>query len=93
MKTVTELFEYSKALGWEWDEFHVYKHPREPKKYVVDIQAGCSCDYYNVPSLAELEAETPVGKREVYAAFSTWWNNDDCQGTKIDILQSLRDSL
>ena len=88
-----ELFSYSKSIPYEADEFYVFRHPRERRKYAVHIDGGCSCYEGIQVSLAELEGYTPMGKREVYAEFSKWWNDDDCMGTKIDVLQSLRDAL
>lgn len=93
-KEIKELFSVGASIGYEWDEFHVYRHPLNSRKYVVYVDNGCSCNYYETPSLAHLEAETPLGKREVYAKFSEWWPGANyCSGTKIDNLERLRASL
>lgn len=95
-KEIKEKFSAFATAGYDWSEFHVYQHPRDSRKYVVVLDSGCSCNYYEVPSLATLEAETPLGKREVYKEFSSWWNGSgyyDNDGTKIDNLERLRSSL
>jgi hypothetical protein len=93
-KEIEELFSAFQSLGYDWHEFHVYRHPRESRKYVIDIDSGCSCDYYVVPSVKTLEAETPMGKREVYAAFLRWFGvGEYVDGTKIDNMERLRSSL
>lgn len=95
-KKIVELFYAAADLSCEWNEFYVYRHPRESSKYAVDYDSGCSCDGYEIPTLALLEAFTPLGKREVYAEFSKWFdaiNNYDKPGTKIDVLERLRAAL
>lgn len=94
VKTVEEMFAAFESQGWDWNEFHVYRHPRETRKYAVVIDSGCSCDGFTQPSLAMLEAETPIGKREVYKAFTEWFGRGDfMEGTKIDNMERLRSSL
>jgi hypothetical protein len=93
-KEIQELFSAFESLGYEWNEFHVYRHPRESRKFVVDFASGCSCNYYETPSLRYLEGETPMGKREVYAEFSKWFGRGDyMHGTKSDNMERLRSSL
>lgn len=96
-KRVVEKFSVGSSGGYEWTEFHVYQHPREPRKFVTWSDSGCSCNWYEAPTLEQLEACTPEGKREVYAEFSKWWDSIgtyyDCSGTKIDNLERLRSSL
>lgn len=96
MKDAKELFSTAANLSYEWSEFYVYRHPREARKYIVDTGYGCSCNIYEAPSLAAAEAMTPLGKREVYAAFSQWWDSIeayDHYGTKVDTMERLRSSL
>ncbi len=95
-KELKELFSASAARSWEWDEMHVYRHPRERRKYIFVSGSGCSCDYYEQPTYEQAEAMTPLGKREVYAKFSEWWDSTDPYerpGAKVDYLQRLRDAL
>jgi hypothetical protein len=39
------------TLGYEWNELHVYVRTfGDPKwRYYIDIDSGCSCDYYDPP--------------------------------------------
>ena len=91
---VTEVFTVEAGYGYEWSEFHVYRHPADRSKFVIDEQNGCSCNYYVPPTHSELQGSTPLSKHEVYVRFSAWWD-DDCHnsGTKIDNMQHLRDAL
>jgi hypothetical protein len=92
--SVSELFSAFESLGYDWNEFHVYRHPRYPHKYVVATDAGCSCSYFAEPTVEDLEAETPLGKREVYAKFSEWFGRGDyMDGTKLANMERLRSSL
>ena len=94
VKVVQELFSAFESLGYDWNEFHVFRHPREARKYAVVIQGGCSCVSFEMSSIADLEAETPMGKREVYAEFTKWFGRGDyMEGTKIDNLERLRSAL
>lgn len=93
MSGIVEKFSYSQGAAYEADEFYVYQHPRERRKYVVHIDGGCSCYVYEPPTVQELEAETPLGKREVYAAFLKWWNAAFSSDTKLSVMESLRNSL
>lgn len=93
-KDVVEVFSAFESLGYDWNEFHVYRHPRNSRKFVVMTDSGCSCSSFEVPTLSILENETPLGKREVYAAFLNWFGRGDyMHGTKIDNLERLRSSL
>ena len=98
MREVVEKFSVTVG-GYQWTTFAVYRHPREAGKYVVSDQGGCSCNSFEQPTLKQLESEQPLGKREVYAEFSEWWNSakfyreDYCEGTKIDNMERLRASL
>lgn len=93
---LVEVFYASASARWEVYDFHVFRHPRNSRKFITHIGAGCSCYEFEPPTRAEAEAMTPLGKREVYAAFSKWWDSAppaDHSGTKVDNLQRLRDSL
>jgi len=90
---IVELFSYGQGAAYEADEFYVYKHPKYPRKYAVDIDGGCSCYVYEPPTVEQLSAETPLGKREVYAAFLKWWDPDYSHDTKLAVMDSLRAAL
>lgn len=93
-KKAKQVFEAFQSLGYDWNSFHVYKHPLERGKYVAIQQGGCSCNSYVTPSIETLSASTPLGKREVYAVFSKWFGRGDyMQGTKIANMERLRSSL
>ncbi len=96
MTVLVELFSAFASWGYDWDEFHVYRHPTNRRKFIVDYEGGCSCNYYETPTIEQAESMQPLGKREVYAEFSKWWDRtgySDKSGTKVDNLQRLRDSL
>jgi hypothetical protein len=95
-KQLEHLFSIENSPPYEWNEFHVFKHPLQPRKYFFDIDSDCSCSNYELPSLEFAKAATPVGKLEVYAAFSTWWdstNEEDQSMTKAAATERLRASL
>lgn len=60
--------------GYEWAEFHVYNHPREQGRYVVNWDSGCSCYGYDTPTDEELSTESPVDKAGVIAAYKEFVN-------------------
>jgi hypothetical protein len=91
-----DLFSAFASAGYDWDEFHVFRHPLNRRKYVVDHEGGCSCNSFEPPTLEQAEAMQPLGKREVYEEFSKWWDRtgySDKSGTKIDNMERLRASL
>ena len=96
MPKMDQVFYVSASPAWEVYEFRVFTHPRERGKFFTYTGAGCSCYMYEPPTVREGEAETPLGKREVYAKFSQWWDSTspaNRHGTKVDILQRLRGAL
>ncbi len=93
MDAVVELFSYGQGAAYEADEFYVYKHPKFPRKYAINIDGGCSCYSYTPPTVEQLSAEMPMGKREVYAAFLRWWNPEYSADTKLAVMENLRSSL
>lgn len=93
MSEVIEKFSYEQGAGYEADEFYVYKHPKYPRKYAVNIDGGCSCYVYERPTVEQLSAMEPMGKREVYAAFMNWWDADFSGDTKLGVLERLRAAL
>lgn len=91
---VTEVFSVEAGDGYDWNQFNVYRHPADRRKFVVDEQSGCSCHYYVVPTTFDLRGSNPLSKKEVYEEFSTWWDRKHHNsGTKIDNMQRLRDAL
>jgi hypothetical protein len=87
-----ELFTAFTSHGYDWSEFHVYRHPLNARKYAVRTQSGCSCNYFVNPTKDELKDSPQLGKREVYAKFSTWWGRGNA-GTRVDNMQRLHSSL
>jgi hypothetical protein len=63
--------------GYEWAEFHVYRHPREEGRYVADWASGCSCYGYEHPMDEELASETPLDKAGVVKAYSEFVATND----------------
>lgn len=62
--------------GYEWAEFHVYRHPIQPNKYTWHSDSGCSCYSYQTPSITMLTAQEPLNKKGIREAFSTWWDKN-----------------
>lgn len=54
------------TLGYEWNEFHVYRD--EDYAYRVDRQTGCSCSMYEPMP----EQCTPLDKGGVIHDFTKW---------------------
>lgn len=96
LKELFSAWQSERDGGYDWSELKVYRHPRESRKYIVVSQGGCSCNSFEAPSVREAEGMTPLGKREVVAKFSKWFDRSSYlsnNGTKIDNLARLRASL
>lgn len=53
------------GCGYEWAELRVYKHPRHSNMFAVFSDSGCSCSYYEDPSVEELGVMQPRTFAEV----------------------------
>lgn len=59
------IFEIRDSAMYEWCALAVYRHPRDPARYVVFTGSGCSCNDFSEPSEAELQAAEPLYRAEV----------------------------
>lgn len=57
---------------YEWSELHVYVHPANGRRFALHEDSGCSCNYYEQPTVAELRALQPVTMTEARKQISAW---------------------
>lgn len=62
MNKPDEVFFVEAHSSFDWTEIHIHRHPLVPERFAFDAQSGCSCNYYNRPSIEELGAREPVSK-------------------------------
>lgn len=91
-----EVFLASSGGGYEWAEFRVFTHPLRPDMYVTDWESGCSCNYYDYPSIEALGTYPPKTKTEVREELIKFLSAN-CHyfpaGTALDLVEKLHTTV
>lgn len=70
---VTEVYAVENdSWGYDWAELHVYVHPANRRRFAVDSDSDCSCNYYEQPTEDELRALTPFTMADTRTEISQW---------------------
>lgn len=64
------VFEIDETVSYEWCHFAAYPHPSNPGRYAVFTNSGCSCDYWEHPTVEEARAEVPLSRPQVRKAMT-----------------------
>lgn len=59
------VFEIEDGVQFEWCRFAVYPHPAGVGRYATFWNSGCSCSFWEVPTLEEVRAAEPKTRADV----------------------------